>query len=108
VRTSIASEAIKLRRIKMGRSSEKHHQEIFLRMVQKKSTHYSLLKIWDGQYAAFWNQGFKVDHCIAVAEHDVSSFAFLSTNIDEVREFINGEEKDLVKKYTFLHPPILV
>jgi len=96
----------------MGRSSEQHHKEAFLQMVEKKSSHYFLLKIWDGRYAAFWGQGFETDHCIAVAEHYIdesgSPFAFLSANLDEVREFINREEIKLVNQYPFIPDPNIV
>ncbi len=96
----------------MSRTSEKHHREALLEMVQGKSTHYFLLKIWDGRYAAFWDQGFETEHCIAVSEHYIdqsgSPFAFISTNLNEVREFINCEEMKLVDEFPFLPPPVFV
>lgn len=96
----------------MSCSSERHHQESLLAMVQKKSTHYLLLKIWDGRYAAFWEQGFEGEHCIAVAEHCIdesgSPFAFTSINFDEVREFINRQEMILVKENPFLPQPAFI
>lgn len=86
----------------INRDSEPHHKKIFHRMVLKKKGPWYLLHIWDGRYAAFWNQGLGGEHCIAVAEHhtheDTGStwpFAFISDNRKDVERFIDAPENGL-------------
>ena len=96
----------------MGNESTKQHRKIFSSMVICESTSYYLLHIWDGRYAAFWAQGFEGDHCISVAEHDIHEktgmpFAFLSKNINEVRDYINCHELKMAREFEFYEAKLI-
>lgn len=90
----------------MQTASEKHHQEALLRLVRGESTHYFLLHIWDGRYAAFWKDRLKTPSCAAVAERFIKScgwpFAFIGASFEEVRDYINRDELEIVKEHQFL------
>lgn len=86
----------------------KEYQKEFLKLVIGKSTHYFLLKISDRRYAAFWYQGLEIKYKENFFDEIELSCAFISTSLDEIRKYINSEELDLAKKYSFLPPPIFV
>lgn len=81
--------------------SQSYHRKALRKMVSAKSTHYYLLHIWDGRYAAFWWQGIESELCIAVAEYHLEEsgfpFAFISENFNEVREYINKNELEIME-----------
>lgn len=96
----------------MAIGSEKKHRDKFLSMVICQSTNYHLLHIWDGRYAAFWSQWFEGDHCIAVAEHCIDDktgwpFAFLSKDMNEVRDYINHNELEMARDIYFINQNLL-
>lgn len=82
----------------MARGSTPAEQAAFLRMVVLKTESFYLLKLWDGRYAAFWYAGFQIEHCSAVAAHEIDletgwPFAFVHTDKATVLAYIAAAER---------------
>ena len=82
----------------MARGSTPAERAAFLRMVVLKTEPFYLLKIWDARYAAFWYAGFYIDHCSAVAAHEIDPetawpFAFVHTDKATVLAYIAASER---------------
>lgn len=82
----------------MARGSTTAEKAAFLSMVVAKTEWYHLLKIWDGRYAAFWSAGYEIEHCSAVAAHEIWQetgwpFAFVHTDKATVLAYIAASER---------------
>jgi hypothetical protein len=82
----------------MSSSSSPDDKIELLRMVVGESFHYLILHIWDGRFAAFYKTGFEIDHCTAVANHQIDDdgwpFAFIGDSRETVLQWAIEADRD--------------
>ncbi|MCI7974602.1 hypothetical protein ACT4YP_20890 (plasmid) [Acinetobacter baumannii] len=86
----------------MSRSSTPEEQKALLRMVCGRPTNWEgdiprkdwlILKLPDGQFGAFWQQGLEIEHCSAVVSGDYSACAFIGPTKQSVLEYIRESDE---------------
>lgn len=72
------------------RPSEPHHKEALLRMARPcPYPEWMLLELPNGQFAAFWAQGFVSENCISVVEgRYLDGCAYCSSDINGVMDYM--------------------
>lgn len=87
----------------MSRGSTPYEQKSLLAMVCGRPTNWEgdipckdwlVLKLPDGRYAAFWQQGLGIEHCSAVVEGDYSACAFVGATKQDVLRYIRDADDD--------------
>lgn len=83
----------------MANESSPQDRAIVLRMVRAEhGPFWWLLELPDGRWAAFWKQGFEIDHCTALAAAEFQGdwpCAYISDNRDDVESWIEDEREKM-------------
>ncbi|MNZ43151.1 hypothetical protein D3C78_607480 [compost metagenome] len=83
----------------MANESSQEDRAAVLRMIRAgHGPFYWLLELPDGRWAAFWKQGFEIDHCTALANgefHGDWPCAYISDNRYDVESWIEDEREEM-------------
>lgn len=86
----------------MANESSPQDRAIVLRMVRAEhGPFWWLLELPDGRWAAFWKQGFEIDHCTALAAAECQGdwpCAYISDNRYDVESWIEDERERMCRE----------